>query len=76
VLGEPKPVGTACRQRSEVARRRSGSGDIITQVNGKPVGSTEEFGSLVRTAPKGDYIRLYVMRPQAKISFFALVKID
>jgi serine protease Do len=50
-------------------------GDIITSVNGRPVTSTEEFGRLVKNAAKGDYLRLYVMRPQAKVSFFALVKI-
>jgi len=51
-------------------------GDIITQVNGRPISSTEEFGRLVRAAKKGDYVRLYVYRPQGKVSFFALVKID
>ncbi len=50
-------------------------GDIITQVNGKPVTSTEDFGRIVKGAAKGDYLRLYVLRPQAKVSFFALVKI-
>jgi serine protease Do len=50
-------------------------GDVITQVNGRPVGSSEEFGRIVKDTPKGDYLRLYVLRPQAKVSFFALVKI-
>ncbi|MGE5278681.1 MAG: Do family serine endopeptidase [Acidobacteriota bacterium] len=51
-------------------------GDVITQVNGQTVTSTDEFGRIVKAAKKGDYVRLYVYRPQAKISFFALVKID
>ena len=51
-------------------------GDIITSVNGKPVGSSEEFGRIVKSTSKGEYIRLYVLRPQAKVSFFALVKIE
>jgi serine protease Do len=51
-------------------------GDVITQVNGQAVTSTEEFGRLVKAAKKGDYLRLYVFRPQGKVSFFALVKID
>jgi serine protease Do len=51
-------------------------GDIITQVNGRPVTTNDEFGRLVKAAKKGDYLRLYVFRPQAKVSFFALVKID
>ena len=50
-------------------------GDIITQVNGRPISSTDEFGRIVKSASKGDYLRLYVLRPQAKVSFFALVKI-
>jgi serine protease Do len=51
-------------------------GDLITQVNGQNVSSTEEFGRIVKAAKSGDYLRLYVYRPQAKVSFFALVKID
>jgi len=50
-------------------------GDIITQVNGRMVTSTDEFAKLVKAAGKGEYLRLYVFRPQAKASFFALVKI-
>jgi serine protease Do len=50
-------------------------GDIITQVNGRTVTSTEEFSKIVKAAGKGEYLRLYVFRPQAKVSFFALVKI-
>ena len=51
-------------------------GDVITSVNGHPVGSSEDFGKIVKNTPKGDYLRLYVLRPQAKVSFFALVKIE
>ena len=51
-------------------------GDVITSVNNQKITSTEEFGRLVKNAAKGEYLRLYVMRPQAKVSFFALVKID
>jgi serine protease Do len=50
-------------------------GDIIMQVNGRLVTSTDEFAKLVKAAGKGEYLRLYVFRPQAKASFFALVKI-
>jgi serine protease Do len=51
-------------------------GDVITSVNGHPVGSSEDFGKIVKNTAKGDYLRLYVLRPQAKVSFFALVKIE
>lgn len=54
-------------------------GDIITEVNGKRITSTDEFGKLVSGARKGDYLRLYILRPArsgASVSFFALVKIE
>jgi len=51
-------------------------GDIITQVNGQKVGSTEDFGKVVGKAKKGDYLKLYVYSPRANVSRFALVKID
>lgn len=51
-------------------------GDIISEVNGKSVSSTEEFGKIVSGARKGDYLRLYIVRPRPAISFFALVKIE
>jgi serine protease Do len=51
-------------------------GDIITQVNGQTVTGMDEFSRIVKAAKAGDYLRLYVYRPQGKVSFFALVKID
>jgi serine protease Do len=50
-------------------------GDIITQVNGQKVVTTEEFGKLVGKAKKGDFLKLYVYNPRANVSRFALVKI-
>lgn len=50
--------------------------DIITQVNGRTVTSTEEFGKIVSAAKKGDYLKLYILRLQPRASFFALVKIE
>jgi serine protease Do len=50
-------------------------GDIITQVNGQKVGSTEDFGKVVGKAKKGDILKLYVYNPRANVSRFALVKI-
>ena len=63
------------KQISPAADAGLREGDVITQINGRPVGSTEEFGRIVTNTPKGEYLRLYVLRPQAKISFFALVKV-
>jgi serine protease Do len=51
-------------------------GDIITQVNGRAVNSTDEFARIVKGTTKGDYLRLYVFKPQGKVSLFALVKIE
>jgi serine protease Do len=51
-------------------------GDIITQVNGRAVTATDEFARIVKATPKGEYLRLYVFKPQAKVSLFALVKIE
>ena len=50
-------------------------GDIITQVNGQKVGTTEDFGKVVGKAKKGDILKLYVYNPRANVSRFALVKI-
>ena len=67
---------TSVKEVSPAADAQLREGDVITQVNGKPVTSPEEFGKIVQGTPKGEYLRLYVFRPQAKVSFFALVKIE
>ncbi|MEO8192070.1 MAG: Do family serine endopeptidase [Acidobacteriota bacterium] len=64
------------KEVSPAADAQLREGDVITSVNGKPVGTTEDFGRIVKNTPKGEYLRLYVLRSQAKQSFFALVKID
>jgi len=51
-------------------------GDIITQVNGRAITSTEEFAKIVKATPKGEYLRIYFYRPQGKVSLFALIKIE
>lgn len=51
-------------------------GEVITQVNGRPVSTSDEFARTVATARKGDFLRLYVYNAQAKISRFVLVKIE
>ena len=50
--------------------------DIITQVNGRTVTSTQEFGKIVGASKKGDYLRLYILHLQPRTSVFALVKIE
>jgi S1-C subfamily serine protease len=51
-------------------------GDVITEVNGRRVDSSEEFGKVVTSTKKGEYLRLYVYRPVIQQSFFALVKME
>ena len=51
-------------------------GDIITQVNGRAITSTDEFAKVVKGTAKGEYLRIYYYRPQAKVSLFALIKIE
>lgn len=51
-------------------------GDVITQVDGQKVVTSEEFGRLVAKAKKGDYLKLYVYNPRAGVSRFALIKLD
>ena len=65
---EPRRQGLFVAHVKEVSAAADAGlrdGDIITQVNGRTVTSTDEFGRLVEAA-KGDYLRLYVFRPQAQ----------
>jgi Do/DeqQ family serine protease len=51
-------------------------GDVITEVNGRKVGSAEELSRIVRDAKQGDYLRFYVRRFRPRpVSFFAIVKV-
>jgi serine protease Do len=52
------------------------AGDVITEVNGKPVNSAEALSNVVRDSKNGDYLRFYVHRyGRRPISFFAIVKV-
>ncbi|HLN58305.1 MAG TPA: PDZ domain-containing protein, partial [Thermoanaerobaculia bacterium] len=52
-------------------------GDVITEINGKPVRSVGQFRDEVGRVKKGDYLRLYVLRfvPQ-RIGRFVLIPVD
>jgi S1-C subfamily serine protease len=51
-------------------------GDVITEVNGRKVGTAEELSKIVRDARQGDYLRFYVRRFRPRpVSFFAIVKV-
>ncbi len=51
-------------------------GDVITEANGKPVASTADLMKQVKKVGKGGYLRLYVYRPRAEQSFFAILRLD
>ena len=54
-------------------------GDILSEVNGTPVGSVREFEEIVSGAESGSSLRLYVNRHDARsgrtASFFAIVQV-
>ena len=52
-------------------------GDVITEINGKPVRSVGQFRDEVGRVKKGDYLRLYVLRfvPQ-RIARYVLIPVD
>ena len=69
IISHVNPVSPAA---DEGLRR----GDIVTEVNGKKIHSVEQFLAGVKSVRKGGYLRLYIFRPQAERSFFAILKLD
>ena len=65
------------RDVSPAGDRGLAVGDVVTEVNGKPVRSVADFESEAARAKKGDYLRLYVRRfvPQ-QIARFVLIPVD
>ena len=51
------PIHERIKEVSAAADAGIQEGDIITQVNGQKVGTTEEFGKLVGKAKKGDFLK-------------------
>jgi serine protease Do len=51
-------------------------GDVITQALGEPVSSVADLERLVGEVDKGGLLRLYVFRPRADRSFFAILRLD
>ena len=52
-------------------------GNVITEVNGRPVANVREFEEAVEAAKSGSYLRFYVLRiaPGQSQSFFAVVRV-
>ena len=51
-------------------------GDVITEANGRGITTVEELIAEVKRVDEGGYLRLYVYRPRADRSFFAILKLD
>ncbi len=64
------------KEVSPAADAQIQEGDVITQVNGEKVTTTQEFARIVGKTKKGDYLKLYVYNPRADVSRFALVKLE
>ncbi len=50
-------------------------GDIILEVNGLKVKTTDDLIGTVRDVKEGGYLRLYVMRPRVGRSFFSILEL-
>ena len=48
-------------------------GDVITEANGDTIATTDALAAAVKAVAKGAYLRLYVYRPRADRSFFAIL---
>jgi serine protease Do len=57
------------------------AGDVVTEVNGRPVEDAESFEAVVSAAPSGSFLRLYVRRFAARggrgegVGFFAIARV-
>jgi len=51
-------------------------GDVITKANGNEVRTVDELQGEIGDVRRGGYLRLYVYRPRADQSFFAILKLD
>ncbi len=51
-------------------------GDVITEANGQEIDSVNDLVAEVGRVDEGGYLRLYVYRPRADRSFFAILKLD
>ena len=69
VITRVKPVSPAGEENLQ-------RGDVITEANGVSISSVGDLIGQVEAVDEGGYLRLYVYRPQAERSFFAILKLD
>ncbi|HKB71347.1 MAG TPA: Do family serine endopeptidase [Thermoanaerobaculia bacterium] len=76
---DPSVTGVLVTGVSEVSAAADAGlaeGDVITEVNGRKVGTAAELSKIVRDSKKGEYLRFYVRRFRPRpVSFFAIVKV-
>jgi len=51
-------------------------GDVIMEANGATIGSPEQLQQAIASVSSGGFLRLYVYRPRANRSFFAIIQLD
>ncbi|HOC44700.1 MAG TPA: Do family serine endopeptidase [Thermoanaerobaculales bacterium] len=69
-------VITRVRSVSPAAEEDLQRGDVVTEANGRAVGSVADLIAEVKRVEEGGYLRLYVFRPRAERSFYAILKLD
>jgi serine protease Do len=69
-------VITRVRSVSPAAEEDLQRGDVITEANGRAIGSVADLAAEIKRVEEGGYLRLYVSRPRVERSFFAILKLD
>ena len=68
-------VVTGVDPMSPAAEKGLMPGDVITEADGQAVATPEALARQIDAIAKGDYLRLYVYRPRADQSFFAILRV-
>ncbi len=69
-------VVTHVRPLSPAGEEGLAEGDVITEANGQQVAAPEDLLRAIERVRDGGYLKLYVYRPRADRSFFAILKLD
>jgi len=64
------------RSVSPAAEEDLQRGDVVTEANGRAVGSVADLTAEIKRVEEGGYLRLYVFRPRVDRSFYAILKLD
>jgi serine protease Do len=69
-------VITRVRPVSPAGEKGLSRGDVITEANGQPIESADDLLEAIDRVEAGGYLRLYVFRPRAERSFFAILRLE